>query len=108
MPKAKKTKRGKGGGPTETKKNATKRRKATAKAGTRLLTDDQVREVRKRIKAGETQRRIGEDMGVHRSVIARIASNRSYASVRWSTHSLPRRGSESVPYAPGAAGAGHI
>jgi len=50
-----------------------------AEVWTSKLTEAQVREVRERVKAGESQRRIAKDMGVTQANISCIATGKSWA-----------------------------
>jgi hypothetical protein len=52
-----------------------------SRSGTSKLTEDQVREVRRRAVAGELHRVIAADYGVGRSLITRIAKGEGWAHV---------------------------
>jgi len=46
-----------------------------------LLTDAKVREIRKRVKAGESKRALGDEYGVHESYIGKLATREARPNV---------------------------
>jgi transcriptional regulator len=66
---------------TDGRQNVTKKRSFKLGAGNSRLTVDQVRQIRKLLKAGETQVRVAEKFGIAQTNVSRIARRQTWKAV---------------------------